>query len=145
MASRATGQVERPAVRARYDNEMTLRTALALVLAALLSTEGFGIAAASTPGGGPVVADNDYRGYQADESAKTAHLSGDIVEVDFSRGALVVQTGHGKTSITVLPSTNIFLKGNSFGTLSDLRRGSQVEIFASRSGSHLIAQIIRIR
>lgn len=145
MASRATGQVERPAIRARYDNEMTLRTALALVLAALLSTEGFGIAAASTPGGGPVVADNDYRGYQADESAKTAHLSGDIVEVDFSRGALVVQTGHGKTSITVLPSTNIFLKGNSFGTLSDLRRGSQVEIFASRSGSHLIAQIIRIR
>lgn len=145
MASRATGQVERPAIRARYDNEMTLRTALALVLAALLSTEGFGIAAASTPGFGPVVADNDYRGYQADESAKTAHLSGDIVEVDFSRGALVVQTGHGKTSITVLPSTNIFLKGNSFGTLSDLRRGSQVEIFASRSGSHLIAQIIRIR
>ncbi len=81
---------------------------------------------------------------QGDAVAKTAHLNGQIVGIDYSRGTLVLQTSSGKENITVLPSTNIFRGGNSFGSLSDLVRGVHVEVFASRSGDRLIAQIIRI-
>ncbi len=72
-------------------------------------------------------------------------LSGSIVGVDYSDGAMVLATKSGRVQIQVTPSTNIFFGNHGYATLSDLARGSRVQVFVSEIDGRLVAQIIRIK
>ncbi|MBC5811577.1 MAG: hypothetical protein GIW95_12105 [Candidatus Eremiobacteraeota bacterium] len=72
-------------------------------------------------------------------------IAGSIVGVDYSDGAMVVATKSRRVQIQVTPSTSIFFGNHGYATLSDLARGSRVEVFVSQIDGRLVAQIIRIK
>lgn len=72
-------------------------------------------------------------------------LTGSIVGVDYSDGAMVLATNRGRVEIQVTPSTSIFFGNHGYATLSDLARGSRVQVFVSQIDGRLVAQIIRIK
>jgi hypothetical protein len=93
----------------------------------------------------PVVAVAQTSVYQSVESSKAhnaGRVQGRIVSIDYSAGQIVVDTGHGRTPVAVVPSTT-FYHGRQYETLSDLRVGQRVDIAASEVNGSLVAQTIR--
>lgn len=72
-------------------------------------------------------------------------ITGSIVGVDYANGAMVLATNRGRVEIQVTPSTTIFFGNHGYATLSDLARGSRVQVFVSQIDGRLVAQIIRIK
>jgi hypothetical protein len=72
-------------------------------------------------------------------------IEGRVSSVDYQRGTLSVDTSRqGRMDVSVTPSTTIQSSDPGYHTLSDVSRGSKVQIFISRSAGRLIAQIIRL-
>jgi hypothetical protein len=72
-------------------------------------------------------------------------IEGRVASVDYQRGMLSVDTSRqGRMDVSVMPSTTVQSSDPGYHTLSDVSRGSRVEIFISRSAGRLIAQIIRL-
>lgn len=72
-------------------------------------------------------------------------ITGSIVGVDYANGAMILATNRGRVEIQVTPSTTIFFGNHGYATLSDLARGSRVQVFVSQIDGRLVAQIIRIK
>lgn len=72
-------------------------------------------------------------------------IAGRLVAVDFQRSTIRVDVpGRGSVDFEVMPSTSIQAKDAGYHTITDLRAGEQVEVYASMSGQRYVAQIIHI-
>jgi len=113
-----------------------------LALAVLIST-----AVAAAPAAAPADPPPWAHGGQHEEEGRAQDrgvISGEVVGVDYSSGALLLQSGGRRFAVIVLPSTNIFQGKRGYATLADLSRGRRVDVWVSESGGRLFAQIIRI-
>jgi hypothetical protein len=85
--------------------------------------------------------------YHSLEAGKPVHAVGDIhgqiVSVDYPSGLLVVAAGRDHRTVTVVPSTTIYRRGQ-YATFSDLRPGERVSISAYEVSGRLVAQTIRL-
>jgi hypothetical protein len=72
-------------------------------------------------------------------------LSGKVVGVDYVRGVMSLRTDNHTTDVYVLPSTSIQGKTSGYYTISDLKKGTSVEVFTSIAGSRTNAQIIKLK
>ncbi|MBV9270581.1 MAG: hypothetical protein JO165_05770 [Candidatus Eremiobacteraeota bacterium] len=120
---------------------------------AVLTMTAVAVTAAPAPADPPPWAQNQDqsdrgkgRGDQEDGGRAQSRgvISGEIIGVDYSTGALLLQSGGRRFEVTVLPSTNIFQGRRGYATLADLSRGRRVDVYVSESGGRLFAQIIRI-
>jgi hypothetical protein len=72
-------------------------------------------------------------------------IEGRVMTIDYQRGTLSVDTSRqGRMDVSVMPSTTVQSSDPGYHTLSDVSRGSKVQIFISKSAGKLIAQIIRL-
>lgn len=72
-------------------------------------------------------------------------IEGLVTSVDYQRGTLSVDTSkQGRVDVSVMPSTSVQSSDPGFHTLSDVSKGSKVQIFISKSAGKAIAQIIRL-
>jgi hypothetical protein len=72
-------------------------------------------------------------------------IEGLVTSVDYQRGTLSVDTSkQGRMDVSVMPSTSVQSSDPGFHTLSDVSKGSKVQIFISKSAGRAIAQIIRL-
>lgn len=73
-------------------------------------------------------------------------LAGTITAIDYVRGIMSMRADkRGAMDVYVLPSTNIQGKSNGYFTISDLKKGSSVEVFTSVVGTRTNAQIIKLK
>jgi hypothetical protein len=72
-------------------------------------------------------------------------INGVVQGVDYGSGGLLLDTPHGRVVVQVTPSTSIFRGHSGYAALTDLGRGTKVQVFVSNIAGRLIAQIIRIR
>lgn len=122
------------------------RRLLTLVAAAVIAAFASGPVFADPPPwahehGLGVYSNEDHQGRASDRGV----ITGSIVGVDYANGAVVLATNRGRVEIQVTPSTSIFFGNHGYATLSDLTRGSRVQVFVSQIDGRLVAQIIRIR
>ena len=85
----------------------------------------------------------------ASPAAAEAHdggvIEGRVTAVDYQRGTLSVDTAsQGKLDVSVMPSTSVQSDDPGYHTLTDVAKGSKVQIFISKSAGKAIAQIIRL-
>lgn len=71
-------------------------------------------------------------------------VEGRVTNVDYARGIVDVDTSHGAVSVSVMPSTSVQSSEPGYHALSDVARGSRVQIFTSKTAGRLIAQIIKL-
>jgi hypothetical protein len=72
-------------------------------------------------------------------------LQGRVTNVDYQRGVVTVDsTTQGKVDVATMPTTSVQSDDPGYYTLSDVARGSKVQIFISRTAGKLVAQIIRL-
>lgn len=122
------------------------RTLTTGVLAALLVFAGAAAALADPPpwahhGHGPGVFSNEDDGPAQDRGV----VRGTVAGVDYASGTLALDTPRGRMEIQVLPTTSIFRGRSGYASLTDLGRGTRVEVFVSQIAGRLVAQIIRIK
>ena len=115
-----------------------------LFVAAALPAVVFG----DTPSPGPdesPVSSGVYRSYESGKPARDAGvIHGQIEDVDYSSGMIVVRNGKTRSTIAVLPSTTIY-EHDEYATLADLHRGATVDVSVSEVDGRLVAQIIRLK
>jgi hypothetical protein len=79
---------------------------------------------------------------------QTAHdggvLEGRVTSVDYSRGVISLDSNQGKVDVSTMPSTSVQSNDPGYHTLTDVSKGSKVQIFISRTAGKLVAQIIRL-
>jgi hypothetical protein len=95
----------------------------------------------------PLTATADTPGSPAPEAGRHAGgiIAGRLLAVDFQRSTIRVDvSGRGSVEFEVMPSTSIQAKDAGYHTITDLRPGEQVEVYASVSGQRYVAQIIHI-
>jgi hypothetical protein len=99
----------------------------------------------------PLAAQADPRPAPASAAATDADardggvIEGRVMTIDYQRGTLSVDTSRqGRMDVSVMPSTTVQSSDPGYHTLSDVSRGSKVQIFISKSAGKLIAQIIRL-
>lgn len=81
----------------------------------------------------------------AAETREGGTIVGRVTAVDYQRGTLSVDTGaQGKVDVSVMPSTSVQSDEPGYHTLTDVAKGSKVQIFVSKSAGKAIAQIIRL-
>jgi hypothetical protein len=72
-------------------------------------------------------------------------LEGRVANVDYQRGVVTVDsTTQGRVDVTTMPSTSVQSDDPGYHTLSDVSKGSKVQIFISKTAGRLVAQIIRL-
>jgi hypothetical protein len=72
-------------------------------------------------------------------------IEGRVTNVDYQRGLLRVETPHfGHVDVSVMPTTSFQTSDPGYHAITDVSRGSKVQILASRIGGKLVAQIIRL-
>ncbi len=85
--------------------------------------------------------------YRSLESGKPVHAAGEIrgliLRVDYPAGELVVRQGRRSRTVSIVPSTTIYHRGQ-YATMADLRSGQHVVITVYEVGGRLVAQTIRI-
>lgn len=82
---------------------------------------------------------------QADDQARDGGvLEGRVTNVDYNRGVISVDSKQGKVDIATMPSTSVQSNDPGYHTLTDVSKGSKVQIFISRTAGKLVAQIIRL-
>ncbi|MBV9440586.1 MAG: hypothetical protein JOZ24_11390 [Candidatus Eremiobacteraeota bacterium] len=81
-----------------------------------------------------------------DDRARDAGvIDGRVISIDYARGRLTVgSSGQGKVDVTTMPSTSVQSDDPGYHGLTDVAKGSHVQIFASKSAGKLIAQIIKL-
>jgi len=82
---------------------------------------------------------------QPDDQARDGGvLEGRVTNVDYNRGVISVDSNKGKVDIATMPSTSVTSNDPGYHTLTDVSKGSKVQIFISRTAGKLVAQIIRL-
>jgi ribosomal protein S1 len=83
---------------------------------------------------------------QADQSAHEGGIiEGRVTNVDYNRGVISVDsTTEGKVDVSTMPTTSVTTGDPGYHTLTDVSKGSKVQIFISRTAGKLVAQIIHL-
>lgn len=116
-------------------------------LAAIFAASGTVLAVADPPPwahGGHGHGHSHEKRFVEDGGPSHGVLAGTIVGVDYGSASIIVGTSRGVVPVTVTPTTSIF-RGSRYASLSDLGRGTRVEVDFTQADGRLIAQIIRIR
>lgn len=72
-------------------------------------------------------------------------IEGRVTNVDYNRGVISVDsTTQGKVDVSTMPTTSVQGSDPGYHTLTDVSRGSKVQIFISKTAGKLVAQIIRL-
>ena len=72
-------------------------------------------------------------------------IEGRVTNVDYSRGVISVDsTTQGKLDVSTMPTTSVQSGDPGYHTLTDVSKGSKVQIFISKTAGKLVAQIIRL-
>jgi len=72
-------------------------------------------------------------------------LEGRVASVDYTRGVVTVDsTTQGRVDVATMPTTSVQSSDPGYHTLSDVAKGSKVQIFISKTAGKLVAQIIRL-
>jgi hypothetical protein len=81
----------------------------------------------------------------ADEQARDGGvIEGRVTNVDYSRGVISVDSKQGKVDVATMPSTSVQSNDPGYHTLTDVSKGSKVQIFISKTAGKLVAQIIHL-
>ena len=83
---------------------------------------------------------------QADQSAHEGGIiEGRVTNVDYNRGVISVDsTTQGKVDVSTMPTTSVTTEDPGYHSLTDVSKGSKVQIFISRTAGKLVAQIIHL-
>jgi hypothetical protein len=72
-------------------------------------------------------------------------LEGRVTNVDYQRGIVTVDSrSQGKVDVATMPTTSVQSDDPGYHTLTDVSKGSKVQIFISKTAGKLVAQIIRL-
>jgi len=72
-------------------------------------------------------------------------IEGRVTNVDYQRGVVTVDsTTQGRVDVSTMPSTSVQSQDPGYHTLTDVSKGSKVQIFISKTAGKVIAQIIRL-
>ena len=72
-------------------------------------------------------------------------IEGKVTNVDYQRGVVTVDsTTQGKVDVATMPTTSVQSDDPGYHTLTDVSKGSKVQIFISKTAGKLVAQIIRL-
>ena len=72
-------------------------------------------------------------------------IEGKVANVDYSRGVVTVDSNsQGRVDVSTMPTTSVQSDDPGYHTLTDVQRGSRVQILFSRTAGKVIAQIIRL-
>jgi hypothetical protein len=72
-------------------------------------------------------------------------IEGKVTNVDYARGIVTVDsTRQGKVDVATMPTTSVQSDEPGYHTLTDVSKGSKVQIFISKTAGKLVAQIIRL-
>jgi hypothetical protein len=72
-------------------------------------------------------------------------LEGRVTNVDYQKGIVTVDSPtQGKVDVATMPTTSVQSDDPGYHALSDVAKGSKVQIFISRTAGKLVAQIIRL-
>ncbi len=72
-------------------------------------------------------------------------IVGRVTNVDYQSGVVTVDSkSSGKVDVSTMPTTSVQSDDPGYHTLTDVSRGSKVQIFISRTAGKLVAQIIRL-
>ena len=72
-------------------------------------------------------------------------IEGRVTNVDYSRGVVTVDsTTQGRVDVNTMPTTSVQSNDPGYHTLTDVAKGSKVQIFISKTAGKLVAQIIRL-
>jgi hypothetical protein len=72
-------------------------------------------------------------------------IEGRVTNVDYQRGVVTVDsTTQGRVDVSTMPSTSVQSDDPGYHTLTDVSKGSKVQIFISKTAGKVIAQIIRL-
>ncbi|HEY6237523.1 MAG TPA: hypothetical protein VIW69_20655 [Candidatus Elarobacter sp.] len=72
-------------------------------------------------------------------------IEGKVTNVDYQRGVVTVDsTTQGRVDVATMPTTSVQSDEPGYHTLTDVSKGSKVQIFISKTAGKLVAQIIRL-
>jgi hypothetical protein len=72
-------------------------------------------------------------------------IEGKVTNVDYSRGVVTVDsTTQGRVDVSTMPTTSVQSDDPGYHTLTDVSKGSKVQIFISKTAGKIVAQIIRL-
>jgi hypothetical protein len=71
-------------------------------------------------------------------------IVGRVTHVDYNSGVISVDSSQGRLDVTTMPTTSVTASDSGYHTLTDVAKGSKVQIFISRTAGKLVAQIIRL-
>jgi hypothetical protein len=71
-------------------------------------------------------------------------IEGRVTHVDYNLGVISVDSPQGKLDVSTMPTTSVTANDPGYHTLTDVAKGSKVQIFISRTAGKLVAQIIRL-
>jgi len=72
-------------------------------------------------------------------------LEGRVTDVDYQRGIVTVDsTTQGRVAVATMPTTSVQSTDPGYHTLTDVSKGSKVQIFISKAAGKIVAQIIRL-
>jgi hypothetical protein len=72
-------------------------------------------------------------------------IEGRVTSVDYQRGVVTVEsTTQGRVDVATMPTTSVQSDEPGYHSLSDVSKGSKVQIFISKTAGKIVAQIIRL-
>jgi len=71
-------------------------------------------------------------------------IEGRVTHVDYNLGVISVDSPQGKVDVSTMPTTSVTANDPGYHTLTDVAKGSKVQIFISKTAGKLVAQIIRL-
>lgn len=114
------------------------RLAAVTVLAALLVPAAAVAAPPPAPAPSSTVADDQ-------EAHNGGVIVGRVANVNYTSGIVTVDSkSRGRVDVSTMPTTSVQSEDPGYHTLTDVSRGSKVQIFISRTAGKLVAQIIRL-
>ena len=72
-------------------------------------------------------------------------IEGKVASIDYSRGVVTVDSRtQGRVDVSTMPSTSVQSDDPGYHSITDVSKGSKVQIFISKTAGKLVAQIIRL-
>lgn len=125
--------------RVRYPNAVTRSLLFALLSSVAVMTAAPAAYAGPTPTAAAALV-------APDRAHDGGVVAGTVTGIDYVRGIMSMRADkRGPMDVYVLPSTNIQGKSSGYFTITDLKKGSNVEVFTSVVGTRTNAQIIKLK
>jgi hypothetical protein len=113
-------------------------------LVVLTALAVFFVPSAALAGPAPAPAPSSSVAVEADARSGGV-LFGKVTNVNYQSGIVTLDsTTRGKVDVSTMPTTSVQSDDPGYHTLTDVSRGSKVQIFISRTAGKLVAQIIRL-